>query len=554
MKLFPTIALLFVSLCGEARMALPDSLLTTRKAYCYNLLAMDTALAIVDGMRQQNVEPEWKLDMVEGDLYGNTRQFQKALPYYEKALTAKAVKGDNQTQLRLLKRIMDTHDQLKNDDELMKYIHLLRDKARKCHESPYIALANFMLGKRMHYHGQTEEGYKYCLGAVNLMKKSDYDLRDNELRAFYAELLKMYAREKRYDEALKMSYLQEGLAVTKTQLSHADDRARRRVYALRASLLMEAGQPERADSAYEAWTHTTAGNAIDDKEILGYLTGSRRYEEALDIVKRNKDFLIGQGDTLSERMLNMLNIEADIYYDMGEYKLAAEHHKNIAHISDTLAQIKSKNDMKTVYYNIRTNQRAERNKFWLIMLGVGILAIGILLGVNFYYYRTLKKRNRTLKKLIRTLNAYRHVAMRDLDGILRQKESDEKEYENENERLFVEMDKMVTRDKLFLNPNLRRDDLARLLNIDKNRLGKIIGCYSNSSNVSVYINSKRIEYGAELIKTHSKWNFNFVAEKCGMKSAVTFSRLFKEAFGVTPTEFRQVIENEREKAKKEQES
>ena len=115
----------------------------------------------------------------------------------------------------------------------------------------------------------------------------------------------------------------------------------------------------------------------------------------------------------------------------------------------------------------------------------------------------------------------------------------EEEPDDEDHRLFVEMDTRVTRDRLFLKPGLGREDLMRLIGVDKNRFGKMMSKYSDASNTSVYINQKRVEYGAKLLLEHPEYTISTVATECGMSNTVTFNRTFKEMYNMTPSEYRE---------------
>ena len=105
--------------------------------------------------------------------------------------------------------------------------------------------------------------------------------------------------------------------------------------------------------------------------------------------------------------------------------------------------------------------------------------------------------------------------------------------------LHLEMDTQVTRDRLFLKPGLGRDDLMRLIGVDKNRFGKMMSKYSDASNTSVYINAKRVEYGAKLLLDHPEYTVATVAQECGMSNTVTFNRIFKDVYSMTPSEYRE---------------
>jgi AraC-like DNA-binding protein len=117
--------------------------------------------------------------------------------------------------------------------------------------------------------------------------------------------------------------------------------------------------------------------------------------------------------------------------------------------------------------------------------------------------------------------------------------SEVEEPDDEDRRLFVEMDTQVTRDRIFLKPGIGREDLMRLIGVDKNRFGKMMSKYSDASNTSVYINTKRVEYAAKLLLEHPEYTIATVASECGMSNTVTFNRTFKDTYNMTPSEYRE---------------
>ena len=118
------------------------------------------------------------------------------------------------------------------------------------------------------------------------------------------------------------------------------------------------------------------------------------------------------------------------------------------------------------------------------------------------------------------------------------KETDEEKHK----RIFEEADRRITKEKLFLNQGFGRDELMRLMGVDKNVLATVINKYT-AMNVSGYINSKRMLYAIALMKEHPEYTMNAIAEACGIKSATTFIRIFKNAFGMTPSDYRKTIDN-----------
>ena len=97
------------------------------------------------------------------------------------------------------------------------------------------------------------------------------------------------------------------------------------------------------------------------------------------------------------------------------------------------------------------------------------------------------------------------------------------------------------KEQLFAQPDFGRDELMRLLGVDKNTLPSIIQRYAGT-NVPGYINNKRMEYAVLLIKQHPEYTLGAISEACGIKSPATFIRNFKNAYGMTPSEFRKQLD------------
>ncbi len=568
---------MIAALPGEAKNALPDSLLTINKAYTYTLSDTDTSLAILQAMRQRKMEPDWQLNLCEGDVYMNNRQLRRAIPYYEAAL------GDphlsDSLRMAVYKRMMDVYDLLQEHERLMYYIYQLRDFAQQHHDNHFLALAEFMIGKHLHLHGDRQRGYDKCAKALELMKASTNARRLNELRAFYAEYVNMYVRDGRYDDAMRASLLQEQVARERSPMpiQRLDDRAMRRVYALRATLLaIEARrmEPQRevkmaeADAAYALWRQTAGGNPVDDREILGYLILSGHNDEAATIINRYKDFLRDQGDSISFGMLSILYDDARVLLNQGLMEPASENLSTVRRIADSL-HVRSARNQMSVTYQLLEEQKEDHRHHLVISWLVALLVLLVVMGIAVVYYnRIITHRNKAFQRLLNGLDAYRNAnissqpqtledeasAHMGTDPRVRQAsqqglspselppEPTPREPQDEDERLFVEMDSQVTRDKLFLKPDLSREDLMRLIGVDKNRFGRMISNFSEASNASVYINTKRVEYGALLIKQHPDYTIASIAEACGLQNTVTFNRAFRRVFGVTPSEYRANLE------------
>ena len=556
---FLILCMLFVSLVGDARITLPDSMLTIPKAYFYFITSPDTAKTILETIRDRELEPEWRVDYAEGDLNLTIRQFIKAKSFYERVSDCRAVRDSDRIQLEVLRRLMDCSDNLYREDELAGVTLNLRKKAQACGDKAFEAMSYFTSGKLHHYHDQKEKGYRFCLDAVEMMKATDYIFKHIELRIFYSELLRMYARDGQYDEALRISKLQEeeALLASPAFIDKARERGLRQVYALRASVLARAGRMAEADRYYNAWKKTAYGNVVDNMDIFDYLQIRHHQEEALTVITSFREFLEEHGDTISYRMLSVLNKEALLRMEMGDYEQAASCGRQVAHVAHELYIHSSGEQMQTTYELMMEQADSQKKTLWLgLLTAILVIAAILTLGI-LYYVRYVRRRNMELLKVLNSLDAYRRAVMNgepptspEIVAAIEELRSiqlpsdlsaEVEEPDDEDRRLFVEMDTQVTKDRLFLKPGLGREDLMRLIGVDKNRFGKMMSKYSDASNTSVYINTKRVEYGARLLMEHPEYTIATVASECGMSNTVTFNRSFKEIYNMTPSEYREKI-------------
>ena len=555
-----SVCLLTAPLTGDAKVNLPDSLLTITKSYVYNITSPDTAQAILDAIRERQTEPAWRIDFAEGDLNYNKRRYLKAVSFFERVQAEPSLRDSTYLQMLLYKRLMDCHCELYHADEVVKAISTLRKKAKAAGDKAFESMSLFTSGMLHHYHGQVDRGYATCLEALEMMKETDYPNKHIELRNYYSKLLRMYTRDGRFDEAMHMSQYQEAEALypTPTLMLKARERGLRCVYALRASMLAHAGRMDEADAAYAAWKKTTVSNVIDDMDIYDYLQIRHYNDEALGIIVPYRTFIYDLGDSISYRMLAALNREALLRMDMGDYEQAAACGRQVASIAHKLHLIKSAEQMQTTYNLLEAQSASKSLTRWLMLLVVGIvIAAFITLGI-LYYVRRERRHFRDMRRLVKVIDAYRQAvlngesstspkvvaAIEELRSIKLpddQPVEGEEEPDDEDRRLFVEMDTKVSRDRLFLKPGLGREDLMRLIGVDKNRFGKMMSKYSDASNTSVYINIKRVEYGAQLLLEHPEYTIATVATECGMSNTVTFNRTFKEIYNMTPSEYREKI-------------
>jgi AraC-like DNA-binding protein len=105
--------------------------------------------------------------------------------------------------------------------------------------------------------------------------------------------------------------------------------------------------------------------------------------------------------------------------------------------------------------------------------------------------------------------------------------------------LRQQLDQLMQKDALFLEPELRLEDLAKRLGVSRYQLSEVlnkaIGC-----NFYEYLNDLRIEKAHQLLleDVQGKLSIKEIAYEAGFNNKVSFYNAFRKKYGVAPLEYR----------------
>lgn len=126
--------------------------------------------------------------------------------------------------------------------------------------------------------------------------------------------------------------------------------------------------------------------------------------------------------------------------------------------------------------------------------------------------------------------------MRIYPQAMRIHEKADNELSDDEIAMALQIEKLLTMDKVYQEPSYGRKDLAKELKISEAVLSRIVNGYFEKSLPNL-LNEKRVEEAKHLLKD-TKENVNVVAKEAGFNSLASFNRLFKEFTGVTPSAYR----------------
>lgn len=106
---------------------------------------------------------------------------------------------------------------------------------------------------------------------------------------------------------------------------------------------------------------------------------------------------------------------------------------------------------------------------------------------------------------------------------------------NEN---IITLEKMLSEEKKFLDPNITLESLAEQLNLSKSYLSRIINSELGMS-FTDYVNSQRVEEAKTYLVNPEFSNYTLIAIglEAGFSSKSAFNKTFKKFTGITPSEY-----------------
>jgi AraC-like DNA-binding protein len=112
------------------------------------------------------------------------------------------------------------------------------------------------------------------------------------------------------------------------------------------------------------------------------------------------------------------------------------------------------------------------------------------------------------------------------------------------EELFVQLNRLMDKNKFYLDPNYSFTNLSSDTDISANIIREVISA-SGYKNFSAYINSFRIAHAEQLISNGylDTYSIESLCKDSGFQSEVTFYRVFKKVNHCTPKEFTYNLKN-----------
>lgn len=161
------------------------------------------------------------------------------------------------------------------------------------------------------------------------------------------------------------------------------------------------------------------------------------------------------------------------------------------------------------------------------------LLLGILLSGNIIYSLRLRAKNRVLYRHIQEQTQRENITVETI------KQIPEGDLSREL-RLFINLNELLEKEKLFTDPALNRDELAQRLGTNRTYLIEAVRAYGGNMTVREFLNDFRLKHAVELLAQTNVFSIDQICYDSGFASRSVFYRLFRQSYGMSPTEYRKL--------------
>lgn len=519
-------------------------------------------LQLLDKAEVNSAMPLNIVDELRSAVYRNMYRNKSALYYARRAYVSDSLSHDNPSHLlRMTVSMAELFSLLSEYKESMRYAVQGVELARELKDIQSECRLLFCMGENKRRLSFKEEGYLFFDQAIDLLDNSKNEDYETMLSYFYGVKMGYLIADKRSNEALEIGLQREKLLDRMSEQSKIRtdllDLQFAYVYSKLAYLFHLTGDQKRAVVYYKNYQSTNAASTPDGKfDATPYLLLLGKYQAVLDNCRDFKE-VMRQQDTLNSQYLSILNLEIQANVKLENYKTVINLQRDITAIKDSIYQREKQNaalELDALYELNEKEARISEQAFQLKIRTITLICIlsGALLAL-FFLWRlwhqncVIRNKNKALVKRINEQFSMQEEMDRSQLGVekdlsfpekVEDESGDNEEQDKQmNKMIFEKLDYIIKRDKMYLSPDLSREELTRIVRMNNTRFAKMIK-ENTDTNLNGYINNLRLNYAIHLMKEQPDYTLRAIAESSGINSMPTFHQLFKRRTGMTPSEFK----------------
>ena len=315
----------------------------------------------------------------------------------------------------------------------------------------------------------------------------------------------------------------------------------------KARYLQATGRTGEAAAVYASIPHSQISMPANILEATGYLMDAGRYDEAAYWYDQlDSTFL-----TTIEIKPTFDNIATYLSPRYSAYRKAKRTDEALVMADSINAAIDSalvhqkKSDaaeLAVIYQTHEKDMQLASQRFTIslhrlfaIVLVIILLLIAWLLWRSHIYNKVLSEKNRHLLTEIEKQERKEQQAIERLNA-------EPEEGLTASQQLYRRLCTIMSEQQPYTNEALNRDTLAQLLGTNAKYVEQAIRECSDGETVGDFITRHRLEHVTHLLKTTGN-PIGLIGELSGIPNRATLARLFRNAYGMTCSEYRQTVKS-----------
>ena len=484
---------------------------------------------------------------------------QKALECANKGYSNAIENVDTLAQLNSLKVLVTVYYMQSHYTEVIIKSNEAIELALKIKDKESVAFFYMALGSAKSEIDNLNDALDYLNKSIEIYQtivedSARWATYDNMLYALTKQV-DVYASNRFYDKAVSLiprcQALLDYLKKSDSATIGLNDIREAELMAACSKAYYGTGETKKAEKCYEKLRLTKYGNTDHGIALaVPYLVNSGQYAEALRCIKIKKKHM-QKCHSIVTYYYNkvLLRNEFKCYYNLNMYKEASFSANENMVMADSLRAREKKDYVRTVkkvfadrdiqLQLIKHEQEAETSQIVILLATILVVALCLLLAISIRYNNILRRKDRAnLATMEELRKLYNERTRQHTDTIA----VDENEDDDEDRKMFVVIYNEIITRKLYLKPGFSRDDAISIVPMSMKQFSALFQKYSTGF-VS-FVNNLRLEHSLELIRSNQEYTIEGIALDSGFSNRQTFHRLFVEKYGMTPTEYKRLLNAE----------
>ena len=560
-----------------------DSLYTEK--YIRDIYISDSkrALQLLDEAENRKTISLRVINELRSLSYSNMYMNKLAFMYAKKAYLLDSIyQKDPEHMLKMTVYLAEFSAMMSKYNESMHYALEGIRQAQELGNREARARLFFCMGENNWRLSFKDKAYDYFDRTIELLRGSKEKREMMLLSYYYGAKMGFLMNDSRIEEALEVGFEREKQierlkALPQIPEAYVDGQYSY-LYSKLAYIYCMEKKYGQAEQYYQKYLSKKESHTPDGKMYsVPYLMLSGQYEKVIDNCKGFKELMRTQQDTLNEQYLTVLRHEVKAYLGMHKYKEVAEIRETILAITDSI-NTRDRNNAalelnaiygtseKEEYINEQAFQLRIRNMTLWFLACIVVLTLFMVWRL-WHFNHVVEYKNRMLARLINEKFANRKdgnqlseaygqqaviseiepelISSEELEELSDDETGEVSGEEEENRKIFQELNQIVLQKQLFLSSELSREDLAHIVHLNNARFARMIR-ECTGTNFNGYINELRITYAIKLMKQYPNYTIRAIADESGFNSTPILYNLFKKKTGMTPYEFKKAQDSLRD--------